>query len=563
MVKKIDHKNTAAVVHKNKYDYSLWPQNVKTTDKVKIICPIHGVFTQCLNTHKQGSGCPSCGSLIKKQKLMKGREYFIAAANKMHKNLYDYRLLPSDVKRHDYVILVCPYHGQFNQLLHGHLHGYGCKLCANENNGMLNTTDINVKIKQARKKHGAKYNYSLIEPNTKTADIVTILCPIHGEFHQELNSHLRGRGCKECRQQKLQDTLMERYGVKYPHQIHIQKKSLRLLNNKKWLQTKHHINRLSLATIAAELDISPTTVSRQLKRLGVEVKYFFRSQGEEQICSYLDSINIEYILNERKVIYPHELDIYIPKYNVAIEYNGLYWHSEQLGKHKWYHHNKWKKCKDQNIQLLTIFEDEWEKRNDQIKNKIYHLLKLNKDVVYARKTSIIILDKKEKKAFFEKNHIQGDGPSSINIGLKYSNDIIAAMGMIQCNSVFYLNRYATTCSVPGGFTKLLHFFKNEYDWSQIISFADCRWSDGDLYFKTGWVLDKMASPDYFYSSNKNQRSHKFNYRRKKLPKLLKHFDPSKSEKQNCDDNGILRIWDCGKMRFVLNNNITENNINHV
>jgi hypothetical protein len=116
----------------------------------------------------------------------------------------------------------------------------------------------------------------------------------------------------------------------------------------------------------------------------------------------------------------------------------------------------------------------------------------------------------------------------------------------------YLNRYATNCRVPGGFSKLLKYFQTNYEWQQLISFADLRWSNGGLYEKTGWKLDSILPPDYYYSPDGRNRYHKFNYRRKNLPKLLKDFDPELSERENCNNNGILRIWDCGKLRYIIN-----------
>lgn len=121
----------------------------------------------------------------------------------------------------------------------------------------------------------------------------------------------------------------------------------------------------------------------------------------------------------------------------------------------------------------------------------------------------------------------------------------------QSNAQYTLNRYATSCRVPGGFSKLLTHFKKTYTWKTLVSFADLRWSDGNLYYQTGWHHDSTLRPDYYYSPDGHQRFHKFNYRRQNLSKLLTHFDPHLSETENCKNNGILRIWDCGKLRFII------------
>lgn len=123
----------------------------------------------------------------------------------------------------------------------------------------------------------------------------------------------------------------------------------------------------------------------------------------------------------------------------------------------------------------------------------------------------------------------------------------------QRNSEYELRRYATSAHVVGGFSKLLSYFKKTYEWNMLISFADLRWSNGNLYKQTGWKLDKILHPDYVYSPNAQNRVHKFNYRRKNLPNLLNEFNPELSERENCDNNNMLRIWDCGKLRYIIQN----------
>ncbi len=331
--------------------------------------------------------------------------------------------------------------------------------------------------------------------------------------------------------------------------------TLTLLNDKIWLQHQHHVCKKSQSQIASELNIKggATVIGKYLRKNNITILNPLPiSIGETEIANWLTSKNINIIRNDRKTIHPYELDILIPEYKLAIEYCGLYWHSEQQGKDRHYHKNKWKLCKEEGIQLLTIYEDEWKTHKIQVKQKILSLLGMDsRQKVYARKCEIVYVDKKQKRDFFNNNHIQGNGPSSINIGLKYNNELIAVMGFIKQKSVFYLNRYATNSQVAGGFSKLLSHFQKKYKWSVIVSFADLRWSVGNLYKQNNWKLDKILPPDYSYSPNGHTRFHKFNYRRKNLNNILSNYNPALSETVNCDNNGILRIWDCGKQRWVL------------
>lgn len=358
--------------------------------------------------------------------------------------------------------------------------------------------------------------------------------------------------------QSRQKTIKEKYGVNNIGFLYYADADvLQQLNVVDWLTDQHHKQKKSLTTIATELGVASgsTTVGKYLRKCGIEVLNPSPiSSGEREIGMFLDQHNIQYNTNDRSIIHPFELDIYIPQHNLAIEYCGLYWHSEQKGKDKWYHHNKWKRCMEQGVQLLTVYEDEWQQVQQQVKQKILHLLGIdNRKRIFARKCKIGTVTSTNKKLFLNSNHIQGNGPSGINLGLWSDDELVAVMCIQERPEHHYLTRYATSQHVVGGFSKLLKYFQQHYTWSKLVSFADLRWSSGNLYESTGWVLDQTIVPDYYYSPNGRDRFHKFNYRRKNLPKLLDRFDPSMSERQNCDINGILRIWDCGKRRFVIEN----------
>jgi hypothetical protein len=355
-------------------------------------------------------------------------------------------------------------------------------------------------------------------------------------------------------QEIAKQRIQELYGNTNFNRSKLTSTTLALLEDTTWLQEQHHQSKRTLTEIANDLQIDTTTLSRVFEKHNLTISRFPTSTGEKQLSQFLTDNNITHTTNDRTVISPQELDIYIPQHHLAIEYCGLYWHSEQKGKTRHYHESKYQLCKDLGIQLLTIFEDEWIDRNEQVKRKILHLAYHNTTRVFARTTKVCTLTNEQKDQFFEINHIQGSGPGSLTYGLTHRTTLVAAMTFIkQQNGTYVLNRYATSTTVVGGFSKLVKHFQKCQNWNEIVSFADLRWSDGSLYVTSGWTLDKVIPPDYSYSHDGRHRSHKFNYRRKNLPHLLTTFDSTSSETQNCDANGILRIWDCGKLRFVLHN----------
>lgn len=287
------------------------------------------------------------------------------------------------------------------------------------------------------------------------------------------------------------------------------------------------------------------------------------SRSEKEVLEFIKSIlpeKVNVIENTRKVIYPYEIDIYIPEKKIAIEYNGLYWHTETRGKDKNYHYNKWKKCKDKEIQLITIWEDDWDNKQDIVKKSLSHKLGVSKqEKIYAKKTVVDNkVSVKEVKDFCNNNHIQGFCGGSYYFGLrnKNTNDLVAVSIWRKNKDIIYLDRYCTSSNVVGGFSKLLKHaketFLHEGDVKQIITFSDHTISDGNLYKTNGFILDKEIAPDYCYLYN-NKRCHKFGFRKtrfKNNPNLL--YEDGLTEKELAELNCLERIYDYGKTRWVIN-----------
>ena len=264
--------------------------------------------------------------------------------------------------------------------------------------------------------------------------------------------------------------------------------------------------------------------------------------------------NIVFERNTRNIIKPKELDFYLPNHNLAIELNGLYWHSEQYLE-KDYHYNKYHLCKEKGIRLIQIFEDEWNNNSDSILATLKTILKINQEKIMARKCDIKILSFKEGNNFVKNHHHFGSSKGGcLYIGLIFDNRIVAVTVFKKENlqtDVWVLDRFCTDGSVvTGGFSKILQYFKNNNKWTSIKTFADLRWSEGNLYSKNNFVIDKILKPDYSYLVN-NTRSHKFNHRKEKYNQ--KYNTSQMSETSIMKKENFHKIWDCGKLRFILVN----------
>ncbi len=353
---------------------------------------------------------------------------------------------------------------------------------------------------------------------------------------------------------KIINTNLSRYGYKWYIRHPLSNEKLMKLSDKDWLIEQHQKYMKPISQIANELSVDDTTVNKWFKKHDIELKNFFASSSENEIKTFIKNYDVRIKENDRTIITPYELDIFIPSHLLAIEYCGLYWHSDAHKKiSASYHENKYQLCKNKNIKLITIFEDEWLNHKNIIKNKLLYFLKTyNAPKIYARKTDITTIDSQPKRDFFDQFHIQGNGPSSLNYGLFYNDELVAVIGFIKNNdNSFTLNRYATSTTVVGGFSKLLTYFEKEYNFPKIITFADLRWSNGDLYYKTGFKFDKLLRRDYYWTKG-GIRYHKFNFRHSSMKKKLKEYDEKLSEAENMYNNGYYKIWDCGKIRFVKN-----------
>ena len=185
----------AKKVHGDIYDYSKSVYK-KTHGKLKIICPIDGIFSQTPHNHLAGQGCPKCGKRNGNFKNSNTIEQFINRAIKIHNNKYDYSRVVYTNCMTD-VIIICPIHGKFLQTPNAHINQkQGCPKC-----GRTQKLTIKEFIIKARKIHEDKYDYSkadYVNGNTK----VIIICPIDGKFSQKPTHHLNRHGCPICQSSK-------------------------------------------------------------------------------------------------------------------------------------------------------------------------------------------------------------------------------------------------------------------------------------------------------------------------------------------------------------------------
>lgn len=361
--------------------------------------------------------------------------------------------------------------------------------------------------------------------------------------------------------EKIKHTLRKRFDIDY-WEARFPDKGVKELRCKDTLSKMY--KECSIEEISKNLSVHPQTVYRYLNMHDIRTPY--KSSEEAEVVNFLRAEGVTNIVeNSRKVLNSgKELDIYLPDYALAIEYNGVYWHHDGIDHiTRSYHKNKFNECASNGIQLLTIFSTQWKSKQEIVKNILRNHLGINSYSIFARKCEIVEVTSAQSRKFLDQYHIQGHTTSSIRYGLEYDGELVALMtfsksrtGMGVNEDAHELVRFASSTRVVGGASKLLKYFLKHNNVKKLISYSDNEWSDGNLYKVLGFNMENDIPPSYWYLKPHTERLyHRYNFAKHKL--VERGFDPSKTERQITREIGLLKIWDCGKKRWVYDK--TKNN----
>jgi hypothetical protein len=477
---------------------------------------------------------------------------FISRASSVHNHKFDYSMVKYK-NNSTKVDIICPVHGIFSQRPVDHLLGRGCKRCSSDSVKIKLTSNTSQFIKKAIQVHGNVYSYDKVKYINATTK-VTITCPVHGDFIQLPNNHLGGSGCNKC-------------GYDKSSQLNSSDRDSFIGKSKKVHGGTYNYDRVNYINSANNVTITCPIHGdfEQLPGNHIHNKsgcpYCVSTGFQREIVEYIKTIYDGSIFyNTRAIIAPRELDIYLPSKRIAIECNGNYWHSTAIINDKQYHLKKTNECRSKNIQLIHIFEDEWKDKHKQsiVKARLKHIITNDMKRIYARKCVVREIDIKTKGKFLNKYHLQGNDRAKVKLGLFYKNRLVAVMTFCKARfSKKYeweLSRYATIANftIVGGAGKLLKYFERNYNPTSLVTYADRRWSTGNLYSKLGFTFSHNSSPNYFYVNRKTDnllRESRHNYQKHKLSNKLNIFDSSKSEVHNMLLNGYYQIFDSGNMIF--------------
>ena len=373
--------------------------------------------------------------------------------------------------------------------------------------------------------------------------------------------------------EKIKNTFIERYGVENISQLDSIKEKLSINSND---FKKYGINILKYSNNNYDIKCSICNKIYSIHKKTLRNRLIPNhipcincnplknnvSFDEKHLLNFIkENYNNEIIINDRQNIKPFELDIYLPDLKLAFEFNGVYWHNE-LNKTDDYHFIKTELCEKQNIQLIHIYEDDWIYKQDVIKSMILNKLGKSLNKIYARKTEVReITDNKLVREFLNKNHIQGFVGSKIKIGLFYKNELVSLMtfgktrkplGQTSNENDWEMLRFCNklNTNIIGGASKLFKYFIKNYDFEEIITYADKSHSNGKLYEILGFIYLHTSKPNYYYVID-DIRHHRFNFRKDIL--IKEGYDANKTEHQIMLERKIYRIYNSGNLKYIFKN----------
>ena len=361
-----------------------------------------------------------------------------------------------------------------------------------------------------------------------------------------------GKNYIEVLKNKRIETCIEKYGVENPMMVEEIKEKSKNNQNLKYGKHREKIVEKSRQTCLERYGVENIFKTQDFPR-----KYPGHiSEPEQEIRDFLKSLNVEFDTNCRNIISTKEhlleLDIYIPSKKVALEYDGLYWHSEYFKPNN-YHALKSDLCRKKGIRLIHIFGDYWENKKEICKSIIKSSLNIYDRKIYARKCKVMDIDDLTYKNFLEENHIQGPVNSFIRKGLFYNRDLVQVIGVGKSRfkkDEYELHRMCTKLNtqVLGGFSKLL----KSLNLKSLITYVDLSLFNGKGYESIGFKFVKKNPPNYWYLlKGCGKRFSRQSCQKHKLKKLLgESFDSSLTEVENMHKASYVRIFDSGNLKLV-------------
>lgn len=274
--------------------------------------------------------------------------------------------------------------------------------------------------------------------------------------------------------------------------------------------------------------------------------------GEVAIKQWLQSQQVNFVQWDRTQIKPFELDFWIPDHKLAIEFNGIWHHRHDKIQDRKYHQNKWALCDQKGIRLIQIWEHELHAKPSIIWDRLHHVLGGHAQSVGARTCAIVKLTHEQARTFINAHHLQGHTPTPHVWGLIKHDEIQAVASFVKNRysdkAEYELARYCVKAGVqvPGGLSRLIRHAQKELGFKSLLSYSNLNWGKGAGYHTTGFVLDHVSVPNYWYFKNINDVQSRLKFQKHKIQGLA----PGNTEQEIARNMGYMRFYDAGSAVWI-------------
>ena len=325
--------------------------------------------------------------------------------------------------------------------------------------------------------------------------------------------------------------------------------------------------------LASAIGVNDSSTLNWVHKYGIEdlvnIQY---SSIEVEVEAFLKSVDpkLKIIHNDRNVIKPMEVDLYLPDYKVGIECNPTSthnstknnWNKDLPGIPQSYHQQKTDYAAEKGVFIFHLFGYEWSHKQGIIKSMLKNLIGKSERRIFARNTEIVELSYNECNEFLNANHRQGECTSSIRYGLLDEGELVSVMSFSKPRRTigkqsedWELLRFCSklNTNVIGGASKLFKHFTNSHPNQSVISFSDKARTRGNLYSQLGFKLIRDSEPGYVWVDEKTDKAYgRVRAQKSNIEKLLNdpELDLSKSENYNMTTHGFVRVFDSGTAVWV-------------
>lgn len=362
--------------------------------------------------------------------------------------------------------------------------------------------------------------------------------------------------------EKVVATLQARYGVGNFSQAHI-KALLPNLQSQEWWDKFSSIGSIILE-LESHLAISNIYIYINRYRPDLIGTGFIISKPHQQIIDFLNKHQIEHQVNTRSIIPPLELDIYIPSHSLAVEVNGVYWHSaksiEEIPQVATRHQTKTLRCLEQGISLIQVTDIDVKDRFSKIEQLLaYRLLEhegQEPKPIGARQCSVRILDTSQAKTFCIAYHFDGYANSQIKLGLFYLDELVAVMTFSRSrfgNSDWEVVRACSRKPIAGGVSKLIkHFMKTIMKPKETLStYVNLSLGfTGNGYQQAGMSNIKTTEPGYVWIDNQGTVFSRYQMQPRNLSKRFEDYS-GETENHFLFKKGFMKYYDSGNRVFLI------------